>query len=90
MNSRTLPPPGKLYNHCGTAEQRNEEGKNKVKWTSLWRRDFVDNQVRFHLFALEYNLSDLLRRLVRPILVKHWTMRGASSAVGIGKNSKTR
>jgi hypothetical protein len=64
----------RFYNHRGTAEQWIKEGKNAVKWTKLSCHDFVDNQVRLHLFALAYNLGNFLRRLVLPAPVKHWTM----------------
>jgi hypothetical protein len=36
----------------GTAEQWIKEGKYAVKWTRLSCRNFKDNQVRSHLFAL--------------------------------------
>jgi len=34
----------------------------------------VDNQVRFQLFALAYNLGNFLRRLPLPPRVKHWAL----------------
>ena len=43
-------------------------------WTRLSCHDFVDNQVRLQLFALAYNLGDLLRRLALPRTVKHWSL----------------
>lgn len=64
----------RFYNQRGTAEQWIKEGKNAVKWTKLSCHDFVDNQVRLHLFALAYNLGNFLRRLVLPTPVKHWTL----------------
>jgi len=36
---------------------------------------FVANQVRLALFVLAYNLGDLLRRLVLPDSVRHWSLR---------------
>jgi hypothetical protein len=42
----------RFYNQRGTAEQWIKEGKNAVKWTRLSCHDFVDNQVRLHLFVL--------------------------------------
>jgi hypothetical protein len=44
----------RFYNQRGTAEQWIKEGKNAVKWTRLSCHDFVDNQVRLHLFVLAY------------------------------------
>ena len=44
----------RFYNQRGTAEQWIKEGKNAVKWTRLSGHDFVDNQVRLHLFVLAY------------------------------------
>ena len=57
-----------------TAEQWINEGKNAVKWTRLSCHVFVDNQVRLHLFALAYNLGNVLRRLALPPSVKHWSL----------------
>jgi excinuclease UvrABC ATPase subunit len=36
--------------------------------------DFVDNQVRLHLFVLAYNLGNFLRQAVLPQAVRHWTL----------------
>jgi len=36
--------------------------------------DFVDNQVRLHLFVLAYNLGNFLRQAVLPPAVRHWTL----------------
>jgi hypothetical protein len=47
----------RFYNQRGTAEQWIKEGKHAVKWTRLSCHDFVDNQVRLHLFVLAYNLG---------------------------------
>ena len=33
-----------------------------------------DNQTRFQLFALAYNLANFLRRLALPNEVKHWSL----------------
>ena len=64
----------RFYNQRGTAEQWIKEGKNAVKWTKLSCHDFVDNQVRLHLFALAYNLGNFLRQAVLPQSVRHWTL----------------
>ena len=37
--------------------------------------DFVDNQARLELFALAYNLGNLLRRLTLPEPVRKWSLR---------------
>ena len=63
-----------FYNGRGTAEQWIKEGKNAVRWTRLSCHDFVDNQARLQLFALAYNLGNLLRRLALPGSVKHWSL----------------
>jgi hypothetical protein len=64
----------RFYNQRGTAEQWIKEGKNAVKWTRLSCHDFVDNQVRLHLFVLAYNLGNFLRQLVLPREIKRWTL----------------
>ena len=64
----------RFYNQRGTAEQWIKEGKNAVKWTRLSCHDFVDNQVRLHLFVLAYNLGNFLRQAVLPGSVRHWTL----------------
>jgi hypothetical protein len=64
----------RFYNQRGTAEQWIKEGKNAVKWTRLSCHDFVDNQVRLHLFVLAYNLGNFLRQAVLPRAVRHWTL----------------
>jgi len=64
----------RFYNQRGTAEQWIKEGKNAVKWTRLSCHDFVDNQVRLHLFVLAYNLGNFLRQSVLPQSVRHWTL----------------
>jgi hypothetical protein len=64
----------RFYNQRGTAEQWIKEGKNAVKWTRLSCHDFVDNQVRLHLFVLAYNLGNFLRQLVLPREIRRWTL----------------
>jgi len=64
----------RFYNLRGTAEQWLKEGKNAVNWTRLSCHDFVDNQVRLHLFVLAYNLGNFLRQAVLPKAVRHWTL----------------
>jgi len=64
----------KFYNGRGTAEQWIKEGKNAVNWTKLSCQTFKDNQTRLQLFALAYNLANLLRRLALPREVKHWSL----------------
>jgi hypothetical protein len=62
-------------NGRGTAEQRIKEGKNALRWTRLSCPAFRDNAVRLQLFALAYNLANLLRSLVLPNQVAHWSLR---------------
>src|SRR5262249_47556962 len=64
----------RFYNARGTAEQWIKEGKNAVKWTKLSCRRFKDNAARLQLFALAYNLANLLRQLVLPKPIKSWTL----------------
>src|SRR5271163_3670475 len=64
----------RFYNQRQMAEQRIKEGKNAVKWTRLSCHDFLDNQVRLHLFVLAYNLGNFLRQSVLPQSVRHWTL----------------
>ncbi|UCE50754.1 MAG: IS1380 family transposase [Phycisphaerales bacterium] len=64
-----------FYNKRGTAEQWIKEGKHALNWTRLSCHDFVDNQVRLQLFALAYNLGNILRRLALPKSVKKWSLR---------------
>ena len=64
----------RFYDQRGTAEQWIKEGKNAVKWTRLSCHDFVDNQVRLHLFVLAYNLGNFLRQTVLPQAVRHWSL----------------
>ena len=42
--------------------------------TRLSCHRFADNEVRLQLFALAYNLANLLRRLALPRGVKHWSL----------------
>ena len=65
----------RFYNKRGTAEQWIKEDKYALKWTRLSCHYFVDNQVRLQLFALAYNLGNLLRRLALPKSVKKWSLR---------------
>ncbi len=64
----------RFYNGRGVAEQWIKEGKNAVKWTKLSCHDSGDNHVRLQLFALAYNLGNLLRRLALPPGVSHWSL----------------
>jgi hypothetical protein len=63
-----------FYNGRGTAEQWIKEGKHALKWTKLSCRTFRGNQTRLQLFALAYNLANLLRRLALPKSVRHWSL----------------
>src|SRR5271165_1968632 len=42
--------------------------------TRLSCHDFVDNEVRLHLFVLAYNMRNFLRQAVLPHSVRHWSM----------------
>ena len=42
--------------------------------TRLSCLDFVDNQVRLHLFVLACNLGNFQRQAVLPQAVGHWTL----------------
>ena len=64
----------RFYNGRGTAEQWIKEGKYALKWTRLSCRRFIDNAVRFQLFALAYNLANFMRRLALSRRVKHWSL----------------
>ena len=64
----------KFYNRRGTAEQWIKEGKNAVKWTKLSCRTFKDNQTRLQLFALAYNLANVMRRLALPKSIRQWSL----------------
>ncbi len=63
-----------FYNHRGTAEQWIKEGKNAIKWTRLSCGKFRNNEVRFQLHALAYNLTNFMRTLVLPEEVEHWSL----------------
>ena len=64
----------RFYNRQGTAEQWIKEGMNAVKWTKLLGRRFKDNAARLQLFALAYNLANLLRQLVLPKPIRGWAL----------------
>jgi hypothetical protein len=64
----------RFQNARGTAEQWIKEGKNAVKWTKLSCRRFKNNAARVQLFALAYNLANLLRQLVLPKPIQGWTL----------------
>ncbi len=64
----------RFYNKRGRAEQWIKEGKNAINWTKLSCHNFQDNEVRLHLFALAYNLSNFLRRLGLPKCVEQWSL----------------
>ena len=61
---------GSAYNGCGTAEPWIKEGNNAIQWTKLSCRTFKDNQTRFQLSALAYNLANFLRRVALTREVK--------------------
>ena len=52
---------------------RIRESKQALRWTRLSCRAFRDNAVRLQLFALAYNLANLLRSLVLPTKVAQWS-----------------
>ena len=64
----------KFYNGRGTAEQWIKEGKNALHWTRLSCRVFRDNAVHLQLFALAYNLANLLRNFMLPQEVAQWSL----------------
>ena len=70
-----------FYNQRGTAEQWIKEGKYALNWTRLSCHGFAANQVRLQLFALAYNLGNLLRRLALPRSVAHWSLRTLQTRV---------
>jgi hypothetical protein len=45
-----------------------------VKWTKLSCRRFKDNAARLQLFALAYNLANLLRQLELPRSIRNGTL----------------
>ena len=64
----------RFYNQRGTAEQWIKEGKYVLEWTRLSCHRFAANQVRLLLFALAYNLGNILRRLALPQAVQQWSL----------------
>ena len=62
-----------FYNQRGMAEQWIKEGRYAVKRTWLPCRSFKNNQARLPLFALAYNLGNLLR-LALPRSIRHWSL----------------
>jgi hypothetical protein len=72
--SRSAERVSKFYNGRGTAEQWIKEGKLALCWTRLSCRSFQDNAVRLQLFALAYNLANLLRSLALPREVAQWSL----------------
>jgi hypothetical protein len=63
-----------FYNGRGTAERWIKEGKLALRWTRLSCRAFRDNAVRLQLFALAYNLANLLRSLALPDEMARWSL----------------
>ena len=49
-------------------------GDQQRRTPRLTCHSFVDNQARLQLFALAYNLRNVLRRLPLPRSVKHWSL----------------
>jgi hypothetical protein len=49
-----------FYNQRETAEQYIKEGKSAVRWTHLSCQKFRNNEVRFQLHALAYNLGNFM------------------------------
>jgi hypothetical protein len=64
----------RFYNGRGTAEQWIREGKDALRWTRLSCRAFRDNAVRLQLFALAYNLANLLRNPPLPDPIAQWSL----------------
>ena len=58
----------RFYNTRGTAEQWIKEGKQATHWTRLSCHRFRANEVRLQLAVLAYNLGNLWRRLVLPLV----------------------
>ena len=63
-----------FYNQRGTAEQWIKEGKEATHWTRLSCHRFRANEVRLLLGVIAYNLGNLLRRLVLPVTIQHWSL----------------
>ena len=57
--------------HGGAVDQGRED-RHQMDAPVL--HDFVDDQVRLHLFVLAYNLGNFLRQAVLPQAVRHWTL----------------
>jgi Transposase DDE domain group 1 len=51
-----------------------KEGKYALNWAQLSCRRFRDNQARLPMFALAYNLADLVRELTLQRPVQTWTL----------------
>src|SRR5205085_10199851 len=64
----------KFYNGRGTTGQWIEGGKNALKGARPSCRRFRDNRVRLRLFALAYNLANILRPLALPRPVRTRTL----------------
>jgi Transposase DDE domain group 1 len=64
-----------FYDGRGTAEQWVKEGKYTLNRTRLSCHKFVANQARLQPFVLAYDLSNFLRRLALPKVVKEWSLR---------------
>ena len=56
------------------AEQSIKEGKNAVSWTRLSCQTFRANHARLQLFALAYNLGNVLRRLALAKNLRQWSL----------------
>jgi hypothetical protein len=64
----------RFYNGRGTAEQWIKEGKAATHWTRLSCHRFRANEVRLLLGVIAYNLGNLLRRLVLPLVLQNWSL----------------
>ena len=58
----------------GRRPWRIREGEAALRWTRLSCRAFRANAVRLQLFALAYNLANLLRTLALPDDVARWSL----------------
>jgi hypothetical protein len=65
-----------FYNQRETAEQYIKEGKSAVRWTHLSCQKFRNNEVRFQLHALAYNLGNFMRTLALPDAVEQRYQHG--------------
>ena len=52
-----------------------KESKCALKWTRFLCHDFDNNQIRFYLFALAYNVGNFFRCLVLPEKIRDWSLR---------------